>query len=250
MGGGSSDRARVGVHRHGASGFFIPTFRKQGAAVDVDNFFGIRNTNMAKTFLHPTNQNSEYVGMAVISSQTQGQVEQIGKEATDEQVNEMFAEFVARNPTYGTSRPAVLQDMTEFTPLKRGTIPPRDSAGRTMNQKESDLIERYRDYLGQKIWVGNVSHEGSRSVLRFDAYIKESKTLIEAKSDASRKYVREAIGQLLDYGRGVDHDTKMILLPREPEQDLFELSKSLEIQICYETNDGFAIGAYALPAVE
>lgn len=230
--------------------FFIPVFRKQGAAVDVDNFFGIRNTNMAKKFLYPSNPNSEYVGMAVISSQTHGQVEQSGKEATVEQVNEMFAEFVARNPTYGRSGSAVLQDMSKFTPLKRGTIPPRDSAGMTMNQKESDLIERYRDYLGQEIWVGTVSHEGSKSILRFDAYIKESKTLIEAKSVASRKYVREAIGQLLDYARGIEHYTKMILLPSAPEPDLFELCESLAIRICYETDDGFTIGTSSLPTVD
>ena len=67
--------------------------------------------------------------------------------------------------------------------------------------------------------------------------------LYEAKSKVSRESVRMAIGQLFDYQ--FRYETKKpnlsILLPRKPEVDLLNLSKSLGIKVTYKSGDSWNV---------
>jgi len=72
-----------------------------------------------------------------------------------------------------------------------------------------------------------------------DLYDKTTKTLVEAKGTVARNSFRMAIGQLADYGRFVDSDTKKaILVPSPPRSDLLALAKSQGIEVLWPTVNG------------
>lgn len=78
-----------------------------------------------------------------------------------------------------------------------------------------------------------------------DLYDETTLTVFEAKKSAAREYVREAIGQVLDYQNllridGVPGVQAAILLPGVPDQDLVDLCGLLAITIFTPTDNGFA----------
>ena len=70
-----------------------------------------------------------------------------------------------------------------------------------------------------------------------------SKEVIEVKSGVSRKYIREAIGQVLDYVFQIEKIEKMayqpvILVPGEVSSDLSDLLVHLHITLIFENSAG------------
>jgi len=68
--------------------------------------------------------------------------------------------------------------------------------------------------------------------------------IIEVKSGVTRKYVREAIGQVLDYAFQIKQiENKVynpvILVPGELSKDLSDLLKELDIKVIYENRNTF-----------
>ena len=68
--------------------------------------------------------------------------------------------------------------------------------------------------------------------------------IIEVKSGVTRKYVREAIGQVLDYAFQIKQiENKVynpvILVPGELSKDLSDLLKELDIKFIYENRNTF-----------
>ena len=70
------------------------------------------------------------------------------------------------------------------------------------------------------------------------------KVIIEVKAGTSRGYVREAIGQVLDYMHQMSQSAEWqgwkpaILLPGRPSEDLVGLIASLNIVLIYEDAEG------------
>ena len=77
---------------------------------------------------------------------------------------------------------------------------------------------------------------------------------MEAKKSSARSYVRQALGQVLEYDyciRGTGRPSvPAILLPSSPGDDLIELCDEYEVAVITRVGDGFATrGTTALTAV-
>lgn len=115
-------------------------------------------------------------------------------------------------------------------------------------RREIQLQERYKSFLvsqGRDVDSYDIVIPDSRIVLKPDLVDFTSKTFIEVKSGVSRGFVREAIGQILDYtfqaaAIGPDVWQPAILLPGVPTRDLAELIESLGISLIWEVDGKFA----------
>lgn len=108
-------------------------------------------------------------------------------------------------------------------------------------RREAKLVGRYVDWLvarGQQAMRNAIPQVGQPHELRTDLFNTTTNELVEAKGAATRDDVRLALGQLLDYRRGVRHERLAVLLPVRPAEDLVELLTSLGITCIYETEDG------------
>lgn len=103
-------------------------------------------------------------------------------------------------------------------------------------RRESSLVTQYVTHLrsmGHVVGRLMVIPEGERSPLFSDIWDSTAGELIEAKGVATRENVRMAVGQLLDYGRFVEHSRKVVLLPSKPREDLIQYLRSLDIDLTY-----------------
>lgn len=113
-------------------------------------------------------------------------------------------------------------------------------------RKEIQLQDRYKAYvnsLGQEIETIEIEIPGQGSILKPDLVNFTSKEVIEVKSGVSRKYIREAIGQVLDYVFQIEEIEKMayqpvILVPGEVSSDLSDLLVHLHITLIFENSAG------------
>lgn len=83
-------------------------------------------------------------------------------------------------------------------------------------KREADLVCRYREWLaaqGMSVVSNAIRLAGQPRSFRTDLYNPTTRELVEAKGNASRDYVRLALGQILDYSRFVPHDSLAVLLP-------------------------------------
>ena len=130
-----------------------------------------------------------------------------------------------------------------------------DRASRPVSQPESELVERFKDWIQGE---GNLRPAALRlptpvgeTWVEADLWVPEMRQLIEAKADATRESVRMAIGQVLDYTHlasllvegkdfpGLKNASPAILLPMLPEPDLLELLKKLSIVLWVKSEKGF-----------
>lgn len=108
-------------------------------------------------------------------------------------------------------------------------------------RREADLVGRYTAWLnatGSTVTRKEIRLPDLGHALYTDLFDHARSELVEAKSSASRHYVRLAIGQLLDYARYVDHESRAVLLPSDPGAELVELLHSIKIACVYETTSG------------
>lgn len=113
-------------------------------------------------------------------------------------------------------------------------------------RREIQLQDRYKTYitnLGQEIETIEISIPGRGTILKPDLVNFSTNEVIEVKSGVSRKYIREAIGQVLDYVfqiEKIENKTfrPTILVPGEISEDLKDLMKHLNISIVYEKTEG------------
>lgn len=112
---------------------------------------------------------------------------------------------------------------------------------RTAVRREAQLMERYREWRrkdGCEV-TGKVIVLPERTIqLRIDLFDLDRAELIEAKGSAGRDYVRTALGQVLDYGRYVDHKRLAVMVPEHPGSDMVDLLLSCGIGCVYETSKG------------
>jgi hypothetical protein len=113
-------------------------------------------------------------------------------------------------------------------------------------RKEIQLQDRYKAYInsiGQEIETIEIEIPGQGSILKPDLVNFTSKEVIEVKSGVSRKYIREAIGQVLDYVFQIEKIEKItyqpvILVPGEVSTDLSDLLVHLNITLIFENGSG------------
>lgn len=226
-------RAVVGLADADGS-FTIPAIGKLGDHLGVPSPYGIRNRAEAETWL-----SAEIVSIVFASSETGEQVEQVGRPASSEQLLAVEEEFLVRNAKTDSAPFSGLRGVP-ISSIRLGEIPAGSRDAISVNQPENELLLRYQSWIGRELRTWSVSHPGSNTCLRIDAYDDAAETLIEAKSSPHRTHVLQAVGQLYDYGRLVpQHKKKLIVLPAIPERDLFNLARGLSIGICYESDGEF-----------
>ncbi|MFC4336635.1 hypothetical protein [Salininema proteolyticum] len=119
----------------------------------------------------------------------------------------------------------------------------RRSPGATVAYRnETLLVHRFGRQLEQKDHeVGSkiIKIPGANGTLRADIFDATEDTLYEAKSGTSRKHVREAVIQLLDYQRTVHAERLCILLPSRPIDDLIDLAHQVGVDVVYEDDNSF-----------
>jgi 5-methylcytosine-specific restriction protein A len=118
-------------------------------------------------------------------------------------------------------------------------------------RREAELTRTYMAYLksvGRKTGAFQIKVKGLTSTLKTDLYDATEHVLYEAKGSSAREEVRMALGQILDYSRYVrteDHPEppkRVILLPAEPDLDMFDLCRSYGVDIVYRSDNGSFIG--------
>jgi hypothetical protein len=108
-------------------------------------------------------------------------------------------------------------------------------------KREALLIEEFRAFLkdrGDEPCRFFIVPEGEAKPILCDIYLKKAKQLIEAKGTVERGAIRMALGQLLDYSRFVDAESRAVLLPEKPRPDLLALLSSASTAVYYRTGKG------------
>jgi hypothetical protein len=114
-------------------------------------------------------------------------------------------------------------------------------------RQEGQLQKRYENYLrlkGFDVDTFMISIPESNAPLRVDLVDFTNEKIIEVKAGLTRGYVREAIGQVLDYVfqlKRIRNEVwkPAILLPGKPSDDLVALIDSLNIELIWEEQDSF-----------
>ncbi len=105
-------------------------------------------------------------------------------------------------------------------------------------QREHQIQKAFGEYLiqlGCEVLNASISVPGATGSVRPDFYIKYPACVIEAKGSSNRDFVRQSIGQVLDYRNllsldGIDAQS-VLLLPTFPSDDLVRLILSLNIEL-------------------
>ncbi|WP_458087104.1 DNA cytosine methyltransferase [Streptomyces malaysiensis] len=151
--------------------------------------------------------------------------------------------------TQATLVPADVTASTMVEPENNKKTKGKRSAQRSTEteRREAVLSDDFRAFLKSKehqVKRFQIKIEGLTSTLVTDLYDVTDHVLYEAKGTATRKDVRMAIGQLLDYRRHVTPaDPQLaILLPSKPNIDLRELLHKEGIALVYRSGGEFVGG--------
>ncbi len=115
-------------------------------------------------------------------------------------------------------------------------------------RREAQLQNRYIQYLknaGKEVGTVQISIPESNAPLRADLVNKTDLQVIEVKAGITRGYIREAIGQVLEYVyqlKRIRNETwkPLILIPGKPSEDLVGFVQSLGIDLIWEEGEGFS----------
>jgi hypothetical protein len=109
-------------------------------------------------------------------------------------------------------------------------------------KREENLVtdfERHLKKSGAQVGRFKIYPPGSTSPLFTDICDLTNNVLYEAKAGSTRGYVREALGQVLDYRRFIDDSTKCsVLLPEEPAPDLASLLLAYGVGVAWHQGGG------------
>ncbi len=108
-------------------------------------------------------------------------------------------------------------------------------------RREAELVRVYAEWLAAR-GEEAVRHRlplPSGGHLYTDVFNKNRGELLEAKASAARVYVRTGLGQLLDYSRFLDHDSRALLLPSRPPEDLVELLHACGVGLVWRNGVSF-----------
>lgn len=145
-------------------------------------------------------------------------------------------------PVTTSDEPKVDQVPIEEHHTERAMVTP-DREPYEFERREAALVARYADHLrrqGHQVGRLRVVPPGEATALYSDLWDETTGTLIEAKGLVTREQLRMAVGQLLDYGRFVDHQKLAVLIPTQPRADLLAYLDAQGIAAVYHTTDGWA----------
>jgi hypothetical protein len=115
--------------------------------------------------------------------------------------------------------------------------------GGTRLRSEHALVRRYADWLtasGVRVVSRLYRVPGLARPFLCDVFLPDSNALIEAKSNDRREAIRTAIGQLLDYQHLEGTDARLaVLLPYEPNPDVWKLLDAVGISSIWPSGEGF-----------
>ena len=107
---------------------------------------------------------------------------------------------------------------------------------------EAKLVGRYCDYLqamGHSVGRLRVLPPGESRPIYSDIWDGTTRELIEAKSSVTRDHLRQAVGQLLDYGRFAEATTHAVLVPSRPRADLLAYLGTAGVCVIYPDGSGW-----------
>lgn len=145
-------------------------------------------------------------------------------------------------PITPTLQPTIKVVPVEENNTERAFVTP-DREPYELERRESALVQSYREYLeGEGYQVGRllIVPPGESRPLYSDLWNETREDLIEAKSTVTRDQMRQAVGQLLDYGRFVPGASRTILVPSRPRQDLLDYVKSAGVGVAFPDRGGWA----------
>lgn len=180
------------------------------------------------------NANDNFMGTRFVTDERAGYLlEGLGIQTDTERVREARAERSLTQVLDGTS------GRTSVIPGEAFNVESTsyDSPARTtlVRRSESLLVNAYTRHL-------DVAHERTSTPVGLtDLYLPGTggHELIEAKSNTSRRHVREAVGQLLDYAPHCATVTSMaVLLPERPDQSTIAYAHRYGIDVIYRTTQG------------
>ncbi len=147
-----------------------------------------------------------------------------------------------RNAVEGPWLPGtVVEDEAHNVVEATRTLP---GSGFVAMRKESALVVRYRQFLagaGDKRFQKRLkSVVGISDLYLLPTELEHSTELVEAKSSAAHKHVREALAQLLDYAAHADREvhTLTALFPERPSARDVDWLATYGIRSVFEDSDG------------
>ncbi|WP_416959463.1 hypothetical protein [Streptomyces sp. Agncl-13] len=113
-----------------------------------------------------------------------------------------------------------------------------------VKRREAELSGRFLAFLNEQGHVVErfkIRVKGLTSTFFTDLYDQTDNALYELKGSSSRNAVRMAVGQLLDYRRHIPPKSAklVVVLPKQPEDDLADLVESAGMKLVYEDGDNF-----------
>jgi hypothetical protein len=148
---------------------------------------------------------------------------------------------LSRTPFTVRDRVVVETVPVEDRHTERSHVMP-DREAYDMERRESALVHRYEEHLrGQGHIVSRlrVLPPGETAPLFSDLWVESTRDLVQAKASVSRDHARAAVGQLLDYGRFVDANTRTLLVPGRPRPDLVGYLHSAGIDVVFPEGPGW-----------
>lgn len=144
-------------------------------------------------------------------------------------------------PITRASEPDVTTVSVEEQHTERAHVFP-DREPYEMERREASLVHKYREHLrrqGHTVCRLRVVPAGEVAPLYSDLWDETTRDLIEAKGAATREQLRMAVGQLLDYGRFVEAESRTVLVPSRPRNDLCSYLTAAGIQVVYPDGDNW-----------
>ena len=144
-------------------------------------------------------------------------------------------------PITPSVKPTVEQVSVEEQHTERAFVTPNREPYE-LERAEASLVLRYRLYLqgqGHAVTRLRVVPPGEAAPLYSDLWDQTDAELIEAKASVARDQIRQAVGQLLDYGRFVHARARTVLVPSRPRDDLMAYLRSVGIGVVYPTGSSW-----------
>jgi nucleoid DNA-binding protein len=114
------------------------------------------------------------------------------------------------------------------------------AAQRKIRRIERKLVKDYEAWHGGKLVPKAWTIDSTGERIECDIFDVSRNEIVEAKAGATRRYVRMALGQLLDYRRHEPtHPNIAMLLPELPNKDLQRLVAEHGVTIIHRAGKGF-----------
>lgn len=105
-------------------------------------------------------------------------------------------------------------------------------------------LHRYLTSIGHVVCRHLIdTPDGNR--LLTDIYDETADVLVEVKSDVSRRTLRSALGQILDYRRYVSPTASALLVPEPPSREMLDLFGSSSIDVIWPQDGTFSTASIA-----